>query len=257
MGDRGPQHLRKTTNVVLDALVMAVEKATHRDSLSRSALESIVSGLKVSTAFDDFYHRSYREIMEIVEGDKREQRRNNAFGRLVMHPLSPLFESGVLDRALVPNILNFLHMALGDEVDAHAERCASIIGALRDDLGDHFTWDAFYDDGEAKIVLWRTLVHIAASFKRYDLRKDWFIKLMQNCPTSISLASNAFVTREHDPNEEPIVFGEHEFCAFFHALFDPLAELSSRDDATFRKEFGVDPHHLIGGFLVNLATCTI
>lgn len=257
MSERGPQHLRKTTNVVLDALLMAVEKAAHGQSLSLTMLDSIVSGLKVSATFEDFYHRSYREMMEIVEGEKREQRRSNAFGRLFVHPLSPLFKDGTLDRALVPNTLNFLHMVLGDEVEAHAERCRAIVDALRDELGDHFTWDAFYDDGEAKVVLWRTLVQISASFKRYDLRKDWFIKLMQNRPTAVSLASNAFVVRDHDPNEEPIVFGEHEFCAFFHALFDPLAELSARDDAAFRKEFGADPHHLIGGFLVNLASCTV
>ena len=118
-----------------------------------------------------------------------------------------------------------------------------------------FTWDAFYDDPEAKQVLWHTLVRISASFKRYELRKDWFIKLMQYRPTTVSLASNAFMTREHDPSEEPIHFGEREFCIFFHALFDPLQNLSPRDDAAFRKEFGSDPHHLIGEFLVNLSMC--
>jgi hypothetical protein len=257
MGERGPQHLRKTTNVVLDALVQAVETAARGGTLGLATLESIVAGLKVSPGFDDFYHRSYREMMEIVEGEKREQRRSNAFGRLVVHPLSPLFHDELLDRALITNIFSFLHLVLGDEAEVYSERCRAIVGALKDELGDHFTWDAFYDDGEAKIVLWHTLIQISGSFKRYDLRKDWFIKLMQYRPTSISLASNAFVTREHDPNEEPLVFGEHEFCLFFHGLFDPLSELSQRDEAAFRKEFGTDPHHLIGHFLVNLATCAV
>jgi hypothetical protein len=195
--------------------------------------------------------------MEIVESEKREQRRTNAFGRLMLHPLSQLFHDERLDRALITNIFSFLHMVLGDELDVLSEKCKEVVGALKDDLGDHFSWDAFYDDPEAKIVLWRTLVHISGSFKRYDLRKDWFIKLMQYRPTSVSVASNAFITREHDPNEEPLVFGEHEFCLFFHALFDPLTELAPKEDAAFRKEFGADPHHLIGGFLVNLSTCAI
>lgn len=257
MGARGPRHLRKTTNVVLDALVLAVEQAGHGGPLGMPLLEKIVSELKISAGFDDFYHRSYREMMEIVESENREQRRSNAFGRLVMHPLSPLFQDESLDRALVTNILSFLHLVLGDEVEVYSNRCGDIVRALKEGLGDEFSWDRFYDDSEAKVVLWHTLVHISASFKRYDLRKDWFIKLMQYRPTTVSVASNAFVTREHDAGEEPLVFGEREFCRFFHALFDPLTELSPKDDAAFRKEFGADPHHLIGGFLVNLSMCLV
>ena len=257
MGARGPQHLRKTTNVVLDALVSAVEQAGHGQPLGMPLLEHIVAELKVSTSFNDFYHRSYREMMDIVESEKHELRRSNAFGRLVMHPLSPLFEAESLDRALVGNIFSFLHLVLGDEAEVYGKRCNDIVQALKDDRGEAFTWDLFYEDAEAKLVLWHTLIRISASFKRYDLRKDWFIKLMQYRPSTISLASNAFVTRDHDPNEEPLVFGEREFCIFFHALFDPLTDLPPRDDTAFRAQFGSDPHHLIGGFLVNLSMCMV
>jgi hypothetical protein len=91
MTGRGPEHLRKTTNVVLDALVRAAEQALHGHAIDMRTLESLVAELKESTAFDDFYHRSYREMMEVVEGESIEQRRTNAFGRLMMHPLSGLF----------------------------------------------------------------------------------------------------------------------------------------------------------------------
>ncbi|EME71435.1 hypothetical protein H261_03463 [Paramagnetospirillum caucaseum] len=258
MTGRGPEHLRKTTNVVLDALVRAAEQALHGHAIDMRTLESLVAELKESTAFDDFYHRSYREMMEVVEGESIEQRRTNAFGRLMMHPLSGLFSEDRLDRGLVPNIFSFLRMVLGDEDEAqHAERCNAIVKVLRDDLGDSFSWDAFYDDPEAKAIQWHVLVKIAGSFKRYDLRKDWFIKLMQYRPTTVSLASNAFVTKEHSPYDDPIQFGEREFCMFFHAMFDPLQNLDRKDEAAFQKEFGTDPHHLIGGFLVNLAACMV
>lgn len=258
MTNRGPDHLRKTTNVVLDALLRAADQALRGRPVDMSTLGALVAELKSSATFDDFYRRSYRELMESMEGDNREQRRTNAFGRLMMHPLSELFSGGELDRRLVPNIFNFLRLVLGDEDEAqYAESCRAVIEALRDDMGDSFTWDAFYDDPEAKIIQWRALVRIAASFKRYELRRDWFIKLMQYHPTSVSLASNAFVTKDHDPGDEPPRFGEREFCLFFHALFDPLQNLSKREEEAFGKEFGTDPHHLIGGFLVNLATCAV
>jgi hypothetical protein len=257
MGARGPRHLRQTTNVVLDALVTAVEQAAHGQPLSKRMLEDIVAGLKVSPGFDDFYRHCYRELMDIVENERLEQRRTNPFGRLVIHALGKLFDQGNITRDLLPNTFSFIHLVLGDEADIYGERCHDILKSLKDDLRDDFIWDAFYSDPRSKLILWHTLVRIAASFKRWDVRKDWFIKLMQYRPTTVSLGSNAFVTREHDAGDEHRVFGEREFCQFFHALFEPLKDLPPSDDVLFRKEFGADPHHLIGPFLVNLTMCAV
>lgn len=258
MGSRGPRHLRKTTNVVLDALIKAAEASYRSSPLGMNALKDIVESLKRSPDFEDFYRRSYRELMDIVEAEKNEQRRTNAFGRLIVHPLGQLIDDGTIDRDLLPNIFSFIHLVLGDDSDRYGEECQEIVRQLKAELREDFTWDAFYGDPRAKLILWRTLVRIAASFKRWDLRKDWFMKLMQYTPTSVSTASNAFVVRERDHLDGPRVFGEHEFCAFFHALFAPLTEHFGRaDEDLFRHEFGQDPHHHIGQFLVHLAACVV
>jgi hypothetical protein len=246
-----------TTNVVLDALIKAAQGVLHGQCLPIGTLDEIVEGLKVSPDFDDFYRRSYREMMDIVESEEREQRRTNGFGRLVIHPVGELFQTEALSRELLPNVFSFIHLVLGDQGEAYGRQCGDIIRRLKDDLGQDFSWDAFYADAGAKLILWHTLVRVAASFKRYELRKDWFIKLMQYRPTTISLASNAFVTRDHDANEEPLVFGERDFCMFFHALFQPLKELAPTDLPAFVREFGADPHHLIGDFLVNMSMCRV
>jgi hypothetical protein len=255
MGSRGPRHLRKTTNVVLDALLHAAQDAGR--AIGPNVLHDIVENLKASNAFEDFYRRAYRELMEIVENEKLEMKRTNAFGRLVVHPLTPLFHEGVLARDILPNVFSFIHLVLGDEADMYGEQCQQIVKSLKSEQGDEFSWDHFYDDQRCKVVLWHTLVRIAASFKRWELRKDWFIKLMLYQPTTVSLSSSTFVTRDHDPNDEPRVFGEREFCQFFHALFEPLKDMLPKDEALFKKEFGADPHHHIGPFLVNLTTCRV
>lgn len=255
MGTRGPKFLRRTTNHVLDALIQAADGAYRDHPPGMNAIRDIVEALKVSPGLDDFYRRAYREMMEIVEAEKLEQKRNNAFGRLVVHPLSELFDTGVLDREILPNVFSFIHLVLGDEGEIYGEQCQMILRDLRERLEDEFTWDAVYSDMRAKRILWHTLVRIAASFKRWDIRKDWFIKLMQYTPTTVSLGQSAFVVKEHDSHDEPRVFGEHQFCAFFQALFRPLTEITPEDEAIFLKEFGSDPHHHIGQFLVHLAAC--
>ncbi|MCR6628769.1 MAG: hypothetical protein NVV74_01170 [Magnetospirillum sp.] len=249
--------MRRTTNVILDALLQAAEHAYHGKPLTKETLHDIVEGLKISSQFDDFYRRAYHDLMDVVEQEKLEQRRQNAFGRLMVHSLSELFDKGILDREILPNVFSFFHLVLGDEAETYGERCLDLVGELRDELGDEFTWDTFYADPRAKLVLWRTLVRIASSFKRWDVRKDWFMKLMQYTPSTVSLGQSAFVVREHEHGLEPRVFSNHHFCAFFQALFSPLTEMDKVDEKRFLDEFGTDPHHLIGQFLVHLAACDI
>lgn len=257
MSSRGQKLLRSTTNHVLDALLSAAERAFHGGPVSVQGLRDIVAGLKTSSQFDDFYRRAYDDVVELVDLEKIEHKRTNAFGRLIIHQLGDLLDHGTLDRALLPNIFSFLHLVLGDDAQTYGDRCAEILADVKTDLGEDFSWDAFYGDPAAKLVLWHTLTRIAVSFKRWDLRKDWFIKLMQYTPTTVSLGQSAFVVRELDHAEEPRVFGNREFCAFFTALFAPLTHIEPADEALFKKEFGTDPHHLIGPFLVHLASCPL
>jgi len=257
MGEQGPAYLRKVTNDVLDALVIAAERASSGRPLSVALLEEVVSGLKGSAAFDDFYRRSYAEITELVGADDINQRRANAFGRLMIHPFDPLFEAGELDRELIGNLFSFLHMVLGDEAEAHAARCRDILATLRDELGTSFSWEAFFDDPDIRLIEWQVLLHVADLFKRFDVRKDWFIKLMHHRQNTVSVASNAFYAIEHDAVAEPITFGEREFSLIFHAWFDPLESLSPRDDLAFRRAFGGAPRARIGAFLTHLAGCPV
>ncbi|CCG40993.1 hypothetical protein [Magnetospirillum molischianum] len=257
MGEQGPAHLRKITNGVLDALLQAAERTSSGRPLSVGLLEEIVSGLKESAAFDDFYRRSYAEIADIVTADDLNQRRANAFGRLMIHSLDPLFEAGEIDRTLIGNLFSFLHMVLGEAAEANAARCRDILKTLRDESGASFTWDSFFDDPEVRLVEWQVLLHIADLFKRFDVRKEWFIKLMHHRQNTVSVSSNAFYTIEHDAVAEPITFGEREFGLIFHAWFDPLENLSPRDDQAFRRAFGAAPRTRIGAFLTHLAGCPV
>lgn len=257
MGTRGPRFIRNTTNHVLDALIRSAEHGYRDHPVGMNALKDIVEQLKVSGDFDDFYRRAYREMMEIVEAEKLEQKRTNAFGRLLVHPLSEVFDSGRLDREILPNVFSFVHLVLGEDGDAYSEQCQAIVREMREQAADPLDWDDFYQDQRVKIIHWHTLVRIAASFKRWDLRKDWFMKLMQYTPTTVSMGANAFMVREHEHHDEPRVFGEREFCLFFQELFKPLSAIAPGDEALYRQEFGADPHHHIGQFLVHLVACGV
>ena len=131
MGLRGPKLLRSTTNHVLDALLAAAERAFHGGPVTMHGLHDIVAGLESSLQFDQFYQRAYAELVAMVEQEKIEHKRVNAFGRLVVHQLGELLEDGTLDRALLPNIFSFLHLVLGDDAQTYGDRCSEILGDMK------------------------------------------------------------------------------------------------------------------------------
>ena len=259
MSSRAAGHLRKTTNAVLDALIQAAERSCPDIASGMDTLHGVVANLKTSTAFDEFYEHAYKELLSIIEDEDLQQQRTNAFGRLMIHPLTETFESGALDRSILQNVFSFFRLILGDDDEKFGETCAEVFRDLKETMQGDFSWDAFYGDPRAKRIQWHTLTRIAASFKRWDIRKDWFMKLMQYTPTTVSMGQSAFVVkdnREHEP-AEPRVFDNHEFCMFFQGLFMPLTEISAADEALFRQEFGGGPHQLISPFLLHLAACGV
>ncbi len=254
MLSRETRIIRKSTNVVLDALLHSAEAACGGQPLSLDLLRAIVAQLKDAPEFEDFYARTYNEIRAIFEAFSIEQKRQNVFGRLIIHPLSVMLDQGILSRQILPNIFSFIHLVIGDEAEVYASRCQDIVKILRDEFQEDFTWETFYHTEEAKRMLWSTLVRIATSFKRWDLRKDWFMKLMQYTPSTVSLSTNAFVVRERGVSpDEPRAFSEREFYLFFHALFSPLVGMPPEDEALFQKIFGMSSAKMTGPFMTRLA----
>ncbi len=254
MSLQGRKVLRSAANIVLDALLHAISGHAKGGSVSIATLEAVVNNLKQSRDLDHYFDQVFQEVQAVVEEAQQDKNRTNFFGRLMLEPLSDCFDAGELERSAIPNIFSFFHLVMGDEIKILNERCSEIVNELRESLGEEFSWDAFYDNADAKSIRWRTLVRIAKSFKHWEARVDWFIKLMQYEPNTISQGSNAFIIKKkHDGQEKPHLFGQKEFKIFFTHLFKPLRELNSADEKRFEAEFGAPANSIIGTFMVRLA----
>ena len=252
MSSRGAEYLRGTANAVLDAFVTAVEDFHGGNSVTKAELDAIASKLKQDRNLDDFFARHYHVIQKLARDEFLEQNRMNAFGRIVSHPMADAFDMGVLDRAIVPNFFSFLHLVLGEDLDSLTRECNEIATDLRARHPNEFDWDMVYADQRVRIIYWRVLARIAQSFARFEMRKDWFITLMQNRATAVSLASNAFLPGEHHSPEEIHPFADSHFKVMFRALFKPVRHLSAQDSEWFTRLIGKSPDDAFGTFLANL-----
>lgn len=251
MAEWGRDDLRRFVSHVLDAFVEAIDRQHGGTTVSVKELREVARALENSTFLDAKIAATYHRIKDEAAREVIRNRRREPFKRLMVNPLTAALNQGVLGRDFLANYFNFLHLVLGDETEALSRLCVTICKDEHDE--DGVAWDAFFADDRAKFVFWTVLHRIAASFRRFDARRDWFIGLMQNCSTAMSLGSTVFVPLppENEPSE-PHPFGAEQFNIVFGALFGPLRTLSIEDEAHFAEVMNSSPEKVFSDLWANL-----
>ena len=240
MSVHGRDELHRFAQNLLGAYLMsAASKVRPQAEVLANAAKEFLESERCAELIDQFM----KTLVGAVANQIQQERRADPFRRLMCHPLTNLLESGAISRTLLPIYFHFLHLVLGDGQAEITAKCEAIIEELRHD--PHFSWDMFYDDLPTKQLQWDVLMRIAETFKRFELRRDWFIELMQNRPHAVSLSAQAFVPLQRNEEEDKAPFGVLEFNLMFNALFRPLLSLSGPEDSAFARQFGAPPGALV------------
>ncbi len=252
MSAEGRAEMRQIAERMFSAYLRQVEER-HSGAVTIPQLRSVLATYFASPAFHTVLHQAHGRLLQAAALELLRQQRGDPFQRMVVHPLAEAFQDGRLARDLLPSYFSFLHLVLGDARDKFTAQCADILAELRDPDPLGFSWDSFYEDPRTKLILWSVLVRIAETFRRFEVRREWFIGLMQNRPHSVSLGSHAFQPRPRsDDGREAKQFDTEEFAILFGALFSPLRQLPPRDQATFQRSFGAMPDEVLGHLFANL-----
>jgi hypothetical protein len=236
----GRRELHHFANSILGAYLLSVaDKARPQAEMLAEAARDFLASERCDALTEQFL----KTLIRALASELNQERRADPFRRLLCHPLTELLEEGAVSRALLPNYFSFLHLVLGDGQEELTAECLAIIEPLRKD--PHFSWDMFYDDPRAKMLLWGVLVRILDTFKRFEPRRDWFIGLMLNRPHAVSLGAHSFMPLPRSEEEDQAPFGVTEFNLMFGALYRPLLRLKAADEAAFTGQFGAAPAILV------------
>lgn len=250
MSSAGRAEMHRIVDRLLADFLRFVAERHQGASVDGEQLRQSARAYAVSPQLNQLLSDAHARLMGAAELELIWQRRGDPFQRLLAHPFSDHFVDGRLSRDMLSNYFSFLHLVLGDARDLLTEQCMTILSELKTPDALAFSWDSFYEDPRAKLILWTVLARIADSFRRFDARRDWFIGLMQHRSQAISIASNAFVPRL--ATEDPRGFGVEEFKIMFGALFGPLRNLSRADALAFERHFKATPEHIFGAILNEL-----
>ncbi|OIR10046.1 hypothetical protein GALL_79730 [mine drainage metagenome] len=243
-GDISPE-LRRFAGRAIEAFIQAVERQYNGQAANADMLRGTAAAFALSPLLGDLAEAAARDLGAAGTEDP--------FQHLLAWPLAELLESGQLGRERLPNYFHFIHLIMGDGQVPLAEAATAIYEHMRAQPFPPFTWEAFLADERIRIVLWTVLLRIAESFKRYEIRRDWFITLMENDSHSISLGPNAFVPRPRGEVEEGRTpFNRDSFLKLFAALFAPLRRLPAQEAAVFKKAFQHTPEQAFGPLWLHL-----
>lgn len=250
MINRGPDYLRQMANRLLDALMQGAEAESQKAPFSLAQLRQLVEAMKGSPDYDHYYRASFDGLMKVLEEDERRGARVNAFGRLLVHPLDAAFADEKLDRRLIGNYFFYVRSLFGDEVEQMADEAANVAEDLRIGQGGALDWERYYADPRAKAIYFKVISRVIRSFRVFETRHDWVMKVMQHDPTAVGLSSNVYIERAFEGQALP--FGDREFFLFFDGLIRPLASLSPADATLYKSATGDDAARTVGGFLAEL-----
>jgi hypothetical protein len=253
MFSKGPLLIRHAVTTMLDAFVKTAEETARQmgGAIGPAEIARIGEAMKASGEMDNFYRAVFGQVVSTIVEAQNQNRRVNAFGRLVVHPLSDFFQTQQLDRGMLHNFFFFIHSLVGETENEWNTTCSTLLDEMREKMGEAFNWDAYYAEPRAQAIFWMVLVRIAQAFKRFDTRREWFFRIMQHKQTSISLAPNKFV--QIGDGHEVAQFTKADFLAVFENLFAPARHLTFEEVVRFEAATGLTPKAAFDPFFRDLA----
>ncbi len=255
--DKGSNSCRVAGNFAIGVFLELLREAARDGMVKMEDVERVArTVMDAKGPLETFYRQTFAEWAAAYEETKIQGQRTNVFGRLVVETFVHLLDDprSEITRELLPRFFTALYMLLGDQDLAECrEICMVVATEKRAELGDTPIWEAYFADRRCIAVLDRILVLIARRFKRFEIRKNWFLTIMNTDQENVSLAGNVFVPKEKNSTAEK-VFADRNFYLLFTSLFDSvrLRNLEEARKVDFRERFGKTPNKIFGAFFIEL-----
>jgi len=186
---------------ILTGFVGALKARAERKPLAASDLDRVLEAFLKGDSLD----AAARLCAHAVDRNQAEHMKENAFGRIVVRPISGLLDT-VLPRARLRSLFEAMRTIVGsDAIDAAEAACSEAVERLLAEKGAKFSWDDLYGDREARIAADDVLALVGMAFiPNFAKRIDWFSTLLNHDIHSVSMGSHAFVQIQSDEPPKPV-----------------------------------------------------
>lgn len=248
-----------TAREILCALFkLAEEKSPDGNCIKLSDLRNMIECVSdLSGPFKAFYAHSARNCLGSAKAVELDRRRTNALARIILQPVEWLFDDpqAGLSRVVLPQLVDALRMMLGCDLHESLQQRAAAVAHAHRDRNGVTDWTAAIAGDEARAISLEALVALADRFRRFDLRKDWFLLFLNTNPATSAVAPNAFVVRSVEERSRHKQIGDAQFSALMGALFSSVhpGKFAEASAIAFTRQFRRPPEAVFGHLFVELA----
>ncbi len=171
--------------------------------------------------------------------------RVNIFGRVISQPFEHLLkrDKPVIATAQLSNFFHAIEHILGRaNYERFMERSLRLMERLTTEHGSRFTYEHLYVDEECWDIRWDCLMALAIFFGNFDVRKEWFKRVMQSDPNTPGTGMG------------PYPFSDFHFKTQMMCVFTDFTNLSDEERAKFEKRFTKKDRKAFSSFLANIAS---
>jgi len=237
---------RSTFAAAVDLFLQLAKEQAHDGKVSIDGLDVIAQAIQNDPEVREKYcsaqieHCSAHMRMSILNVP-----RINVYGRIISQPFEHLLkqDQAVLSSAQLPNFFHAIEVILGRaEYEKFMERSLRLMDRVSGEKGNNFTYQDLYVDQKCWEIRWDSFMEIAGFFKKFDLRKDWYKRIMQSDPHTPGLGLG------------PYPFSDFQFKTQMMCIFSAFTNLSDDERALFEKKYSKTKRKEFSTFLANVAS---
>lgn len=249
-------HCREIAGTAVQTLLRLVDEIAINGKVDQREIHKIAQAILAAEGpLADAYGLREHKCSYAFHRADIDCKRTDVLGRLIIKPLESLLDDPQgLERKRVGQFLTAIRMLVGEEEHEDLRHQAAELADFHRGADGIVDWDQFYTDTTGAWILEQVLVALANRFKRFDPRRDWFLVMMNATPSSVSIASNAFVQLKSEDRAQ-FAFTEAHMAVVFETLFANyhLDAFTSNRLRAFTKHWKQEPDKIFGHLLVEIA----
>jgi len=237
---------RNTFAAAIDLFLKLAKEQARDGKISVDGLDLVAQVIQDDPAITEKYcDAQFERCSAHMRKSIRNTPRINVYGRIIAQPFEHLLNQNqpVLASAQLGNFFHAIEAILGRaKYETFMEISLRLMERVTLEKGSNFTHQCLYDDPESWEIRWDSLVAMATFFKKFQLRKEWYKRIMQSDPETPGQGTG------------PYPFSDFQFKSQMMCVFTDFTNLSDEELAFFEKRYSKAERKTFSSFLTNVVS---
>jgi len=237
---------RQTYAAAVDLFLQLAKERAQNGVISIDTLDIVAHAIQNDPNVRKKYcDTQFERCSEYVRLSLQNTPRINVYGRIISEPFEHLFkkEPPLMASGQLVNFFHAIQAILGRaEYENLMERSLRLMEQVSRDRGNEFKYADLYETKTCWEIRWDSFVALADFFTKFEVRKEWYKRIMQSDPDTPGQGIG------------PYPFSEFQFKQQMMCIFDAFANLSDDEHSVFEKRYGKKQRKDFSTFLANVVS---